>query len=242
MANLEYPAINATSLPGQMEQVRRYLYQFAERLSWIVSTLEKNGTSSGIRVEQMNAGSVEVKEVSTFEELKSLIISSADIIQSVASETKRIFDGNGFYVARSDFGDYQEKRRTLLDADSENGVTLLMTEEQRVEVDSQGEEWKYRGCIRLGKITLPADEGEVYGVSVGQVVEHNGTRSYTTSARYKSDGVDFFDDQGRRIAYVATDALGESKLFIEDVEIRGTLTFGGYVVDSNDGIAFVWKE
>lgn len=243
MTNLEFPSINAATLPGQMEQVRRYLYQFAERLSWALATLESEERRGGIRVTKTNAsGGTEEENVSTFEDLKSLIISSADIVQSFASAAKRIYDGRGDYVAQSDFGTYKEERKTLLDVDEETGVTLLMTEVQRIEVDETGEEHSYRGCIRLGKVTMPGEDGEVYGVSVGQVEEHNGTKTYTTSARYKSNGIDFYDEMNRRVAGIETNAVGESRFFIEDAEIYGSLILGEYITDLEDGVAFVWKE
>lgn len=242
MSKLEFPQINASNLPGQVEQIRRYLYRFVEQLSWALDNIEKAENSGGITVVRQSGSGVVEEKISTFEDLKNLIISSADIVQSFASAAKRIYDGRGDYVAQSDFGTYKEERKTLLDVDEETGVTLLMTEVQRIEVDDNGEEHAYRGCIRLGKVTMPGEDGEVYGVSVGQVEEHNGTKTYTTSARYKSNGIDFYDEKNRRVAYIETNAVGESRFFIEDAEITGSLTVGRYIVDPEDGLAFIWKE
>lgn len=240
MFNIQLPNISAPTETEQISQIRSYLYQFAEQLKWALNTLEKSG-GGGITAEVVTAsGGKETVKVETFNELKALIISSADIVTQYAAAAKNIYDGSGAYVAQSDFGTYKEERSAILTMDTVTGATLLMTKDAEIEDESTR---SYKGCIKIGDVTVAKDKDTVYGVAVGQVTEVDGIKAFTTSARFTSSSLEFYDGYENRVAYILTDSLGDSKFFIKDAEITSTLTIGHYVIDaSGGGLAFTWKE
>lgn len=251
--DIQLPQINAQTDSGKLEQIRSYLYQFTEQLKWALNTFESAENSGGIVVtNSTGTGVAEVKRVSTFNELKALIISSADFVESMATEIKQIYDGSGTYVAKSDFGIYKEERSALLETDTETGVTLVMTKEATIDEDSDGDgdyTRIYEGCIKIGDVTMPDDGETKYGISVGQLtVKENKTddevtynKTFKSSARFTSTGIQFFDKDEDEVAYIET--IGEtSRFYIHHAEILSSLKIGGYLIDAEEdgGIAFSW--
>lgn len=250
--DIRFPNINAPTSEGRLEQIRSYLYQFVEQLNWALSSFEEAANNGGIVVTTSNAsGAAVVKKVSSFNELKDLIVSSADFVESMATEIKRIYDGQGSYVAVSDFGTYKEERSALLETDTETGVTLLMTKEATIDEDNDGDADHtriYEGCIKIGDVTIPSDEETKYGISIGQLTVKKETtndevtydKTFKSSARFTSSTLDFFDEMERRIAYIdRTDGIG--KFYIQNAEITNSLIIGNYYIDAGGGgLAFTW--
>ena len=265
--DIRLPNINAPTNEGRLEQIRSYLYQFAEQLNWALTSFEEAANNGGIVVTTSNSngtGASVVKKVSSFNELKDLIVSSADFVEAMATEIKRIYDGQGSYVAVSDFGTYKEERSALLETDTETGVTLLMTKEATIDEDNDGDADHtriYEGCIEIGDVTIDDDyhqDGETkYGISIGQLTIKKETtndkvtynKSFKSSARFTSTTLDFFDEWGKRIAYIDRRSSGEEfngsalggKFYIQNAEITNALIIGNYYIDAGGGgLAFTW--
>lgn len=244
--DFQLPNISAPTTEGQVAQIRGYLFQFVEKMKWALETLESSAANNGIILETGGpSGASEQKKISTFNELRDLIISNAEIVSAYAGAIKNLYDDSGYYVAKSDFGTYTEKRRAILDVDEETGVTLLMEKDEEIDEENDGEADQtrtYRGCLKIGNVSV-AEEGETkYGVSVGQITKVNGTYKFKSSARFTSTSLDFYDINENRIAYIETDENGESNFFIEDAKITETLTIGDYVIKKSEGgLAFIWK-
>ena len=232
--NITLPKITASTPKEQMREMQSYIYQLAEQLNWALGTLESSGggkVSNDVKIE--TSEEMTDKEVeNTFNSIKSLIIKSADIVQ--AYEETIMKDFNGTYFADSDFGTYLEKTNMSIEANSK-GVTDVFTNVQTIEgkVDGIENETKetnayiQRGLLgyhkRLGK--------DVYGVAVGQT-EDNVYKKY---AWFISEGLCLFDENGNEVAYIS-----QHKLYITDAVFLGTVQFGGYKVDTTDGLAFTW--
>ena len=233
--NITLPKITATNPTDQMRQMQSYIYQLAEQLNWALGTLETstggNGVSPDIKIE--NSDGLSEKEVeNTFNSIKSLIIKSADIVK--AYEETIFEDFNGKYFADSDFGTYLKETNRSITETSE-GVQEVYTKTETIEgkVDGIENETKetnayiHRGYLgyhkRLGK--------DVYGVAVGQT-EDGAYRNYDW---FISDGLCLFDENGNEVAYI-----NQHKLYITDAVFLGTVQFGGYKMDTSDGIAFTW--
>lgn len=242
---LQLPNINAPTTEGQVTQLRGYLYQFVEKMKWALDNIESSA-SGGIAVEASDSsGAATTKKVTTFNELRDLIISNTEIVSAYAGSVKNLFDDKGYYVAQSDFGTYKEERKAILDV-SLDGATLLMEKDAAIDEDSDGEYDQtrlYKGCLKIGDVTTKTDGETKYGVSVGQVTVVGGEYIFTSSARFTSTSLDFYDANENRIAYIETDETdGDSKFFIEDAQITSTLTIGSYVIkESQEGLAFIWK-
>lgn len=111
------PNINAPTEGAKLEQIRGYLYQISEQLNWALNTMETNTEAKILEVSKQSSSSKSPEEVeSNFNELKSLIIKSADIIEAYYDEIETLIKQEGYFLARSEFGDYEEKTTASLTA------------------------------------------------------------------------------------------------------------------------------
>lgn len=91
------------------------------------------------------------------------------------------------------------------------------------------------GTIKTGELYSDAMGFPVYGLEIGQVNTVNGVETFNKYARFVSNRLSFYDEQGYEVAYVS-----DSKLYITEAEVKGNLKIGGYLIDTSNGIAFKW--
>ena len=234
--NINLPKMTATNPTEQVQQLQSYIFQMVEQLNWALSTIEaSNGTTTAspdIKIER--SGEISEKEaVDTFNSIKALIIKSADIVQ--AYEETIMTNFNGTYFADSDFGTYLKQTSKSLEENSE-GVRENYTHVQTIssKVDNLEDETKttnayiHRGFLDYDKTTGDA----IYGIAVGETNEDGAYRRY---AWFTADKLSFFDANDDEVAYIS-----QNKLYITDAAFLGTVQFGGYKVDTSDGLAFTW--
>ena len=113
--DIRLPNITGKTGAEQLSQIKSYLYQFASQLQWALSTVE-TGSSANVAVQ--NSGSVTKKEdpVSNFNQLKGLIIKSADIVNAYYEKIDSLLKLSGDYTASSDFGIFKEETQNHLSA------------------------------------------------------------------------------------------------------------------------------
>ena len=75
----------------------------------------------------------------------------------------------------------------------------------------------------------------VYGLEIGQKSTANGMEVFNKFARFTSGKLSFYDANDVEVAYIS-----DYRLYINDAQINGTLTLGGYRVDTSDGLIFRW--
>lgn len=239
--NITIPNISSTTDRGKLEQIRSYLYQLAEQLNWALNTLESN---SGV-VRQSNQSSskgakgteAEAESQASFNDVKSLIISSAEIINAYYDKINKKL--SGMYVAQSDFGTYVEhtsQEITKTSTEVDNIFTSLqeiigsvdILEHNLIEVNAR---------IRSGLLDYDANGVPIYGLEIGQKNEIDGEEVFNKYARFTSDRLSFYDQNDAEVAYIS-----DYKLYITHVQIRGSLQEGGYkdFVDSAGGIVTKW--
>ena len=63
----------------------------------------------------------------------------------------------------------------------------------------------------------------IYGLEIGQRTEENGAETFNKYARFTANKLAFFDQNGNEVAYIS-----DRKLYITDVEIKGTFREGGF--------------
>lgn len=239
--DIRLPNINAPTADGQMSQMKSYLHQLVQQLNWALNTVDeaaKGNTSSVVMSKQSESASPE-EAANTFNSIKALIIKSADIVK--AYEETIFTDFNGRYFAESDFGTFIETTNRKVEENSK-GVTEVYTNVQSItntdgtgSLDKVSEEvsstnaYIKRGLLgdhpRLGK--------EVYGIAVGQTDEG----VYKRYAWFTAYGLSLFDENDNEVAYIS-----QNRLYITDAVFLGTVQFGGYRVDTTDGLAFTWME
>lgn len=228
-------------------QLRSYLYQLIPQLQW---ALGNAGSSSGGTVTVVNRSSVSPSpSVSssgsakvTFEQLKPLIIASAEIVNAYYDEINKRLEGT--YVAESDFGIFKSETSQTLTATSEavrqnfsNTAAiiseLLESNEDLVErldgaaedIDGIAAEIRASSAHIVSGVLEYKNGFPVYGVEIGQTNEENGEKVFSKFARFTADRLSFYDRNGFEVAYIS-----DYRLYITDIEVTGSLA-AGYFVD-----------
>lgn len=233
--DIKFPNITATSYRGQLEQIRSYLYQLADQLKWALNSIESGGTKvlqQGSKTKSEKVTDADAQ--ATFSDVKSLIISSADIVDAYYEVVKDRLAGE--YVARSDFGAYSERTTQDITKDSK-AIENVFTNIQKITTDIENLQYKLvevNAHIRSG--LLYYDGGvPIYGLEIGQKNTVDGEEVFNKYARFTSDRLSFYDQNDTEVAYIS-----DYKLYITNAQITGTLTLGRYELDTSDGLAFKW--
>ena len=235
--NITIPNISSTTDRGKLEQIRSYLYQLAEQLNWALNTLE---ISSGA-VKQSGQSSkktekeTEAQAQASFNYTKSLIISSADIINAYYDELNEKFSGQ--YVAQSDFGTYVEQtsQEVTKNATETENVFVSLQEIIGSVAEIKNTIIQANAYIKSGRLYYDDNGVPIYGLEIGQRNEIDGVEVFNKYARFTSDKLAFYDKNDTEVAYIS-----DYKLYITNAHISGTLTLGRYTIDTSNGLAFKW--
>lgn len=233
--DIRLPNINASTDRGQLEQIRSYLYQFAEQMQWALNNIEHKTSEIASVDEGHSSGSVQNAEdgVSNFAQVKALIIKSADIVNAFYEQMQTQLDSS--YVAVSDFGTYKEENTAVITATAE-GITQNYRSELGIAVDGiQQQLDETSAYIRTGKLDEDGDGNPIYGLEIGQTSSVDGQETFNKYARFTSNKLSFYDGDVE-VAYIS-----DYKLYITNVQITDTLILGGYkLMFSSNGIYFKW--
>ena len=234
--NFRYPNITAGSPAEQIQQLKGFLYNLVEQLN-----LQEGGSSSpslagtSLAREGGKAGIVvpAATPMSTFNQVKDLIIKSADIINAYDAEINRRLEGK--YVAESDFGTYKAETSQTI---KENSVSIERAFSDLQEISGELEQiiatnaYVRQGLLfTVGEETLEAELGQtipegtgIYGVEVGQTTQVDGIEVFNKFARFTAYGMTLYDNNGNLSAYIT-----DRRLYIPDAVIKNSLTRGGFM-------------
>lgn len=238
MINIRLPNINATTEKGQLEQIRSYLYQFAEQLNWALENIDTKADSVTQQIEAAGKKDAVEEAHATFSEVKSLIIKSADIVNSYYEEINRRLEG--VYVAESDFGTYKEETSVAINANSTN-IDLLFdnTQSLRTESDSTTIIGSDAWC-KIGLLSYEENGYPIYGMEIGQANSLNGGQELKKYAQYRSDGVYLYDQNGIEVATISDYTLRITNAEINNLVVTTEVKVGGYIISTDNGLAFKW--
>lgn len=238
--DLRLPNITATTTGERMTQMQSYMYQLVMKLNWALNNLESGVESATAYLQQGNGSGGDMtneKAQSTFNAIKSLIIKSADIVMAYEDHFNQRFSGE--YVAKSDFGDFTEMKLQELDISPE-AIRQCFTDVQTITtqmipgIDSMVRD--VTANIKTGLLEYDDDGYAIYGIEVGErKTDENGNEVFNKFARFTSDRLSFYDQNGNEVSYISDD-----KLYITNAHITGNLNLGGYILESSNGIAFKW--
>jgi hypothetical protein len=240
---LRLPNLNAQTEGELLSQIRSYLYQFVPQLQWALSSLESSSTgavaqTSGATPTQRTiaprVSSAQDSEA-TFNAIKSLIIKSADIVNAYYEEINSRLDGA--YVAESDFGTYTEQTAQQI-TETSTRIDRVFSDIDTIESDIEGIGGyisNTQAHVTIGKLYEGDDGIDVFGIEIGQINEVNGEEKFNKYARFTSDRLSFYDKNNTEVAYIS-----DYKLNITNAEITDTLTLGGYVIETSNGLALKW--
>lgn len=239
--DIRFPNINDPTDRGQLAQIKSYLYQLAEQLQYVVNNLGTSVSSTYVVNQTPISVAPEapknIDEQATFNAIKSLIIKSADIVDSYYDEFSKRLEGE--YVATSDFGEYREDTSHTITENS-TSIENLFENVQEILTDIENIEYtliEVNAHIRSG--LLYHDDGgvPVYGLEIGQKNIIDGEEVFNKYARFTSDRLSFYDQNDTEVAYIS-----DKKLYIAKVEILYSLKTGGLkdIVLSNGDVVTKW--
>lgn len=176
---VQLPNITGQSEREQLSQIKSYLFQFVSELQHAMDNVERKLDAVQVPSNQKiepTAASEETNAQNDFNEVKALIIKSADIVNSYYQ--KIIHKLNGEYFADSDFGTFVSKTTAnILASDS-----LLQTTVKKVETINTDVE-----DIRSSQTTISQTANSAK-IDVEKIIENGATKVKT------SMGYEFSDD------------------------------------------------
>lgn len=258
MADFRHPNINAPTTEGQLNQLKTYLYQLTNQLNYAVKSVESEGKENRYKVtiqgESNGTGelSADDKARSTFNDVKGLIIKSADIVNAYYDVISKKLEGEYTALSRTDEGyDAFVQSTTQWREESSKNNTDYFESVQKIsqylghELDENGKpvipDGERLSEIRTDKFYIKtgwiytADDGhEVGGIELGQISD-DGTDQDAAFAHFTTEELVFFDGSKNKLGKF-------SKGFLEIYEARigGNVILTDYIMDNSYGLAFLW--
>lgn len=185
---ISQPPILQGSEAQQIIQLRRYLFQISRELNRAVGSLDvQNETTrrvlSGAADAERNA-----QIQSGLSGLKSLILQSADLVQSAVDRLEAELHSS--YVAVSEYGTYQEEiqqKITAMDGQIEQAITdVVALEDETHAVSRQFDAYRIEteGYIRQGIIGYE-DAVPIIGIAIGQDITVTGETEEVDGVTYE---------------------------------------------------------
>lgn len=231
--DLRYPMITGASEKEQMAQLKSYLHQLVEQLNYSLNNIDK------VQVQYVNAPvkaessskSEDKGTQATFDDIKHLIIKSADIVNAYYEVINQRLEGE--YVAQSDFGTFSEKTSQDIYTTSTE-VERFFTNIQEISNDIENINFtlaEVNTRIKLGLLYNDEDGVPVYGIEIGQINTIDGAEVFHKYARFMAGRLSFYDHNDSEVAYIS-----DYKLHITNAEVTGTLKLGAFLIDTRKGI------
>ena len=231
--DLRLPNINGATEKEQLVQLKSYIYQLVEQLNWALMNIETTVPKASSAQSAAASSSDSGDPAATFNDVKALIIKSADIVNAYYDEINRRLEG--VYVAESDFGVFSEKTTSTIQENSTN-IETLFTNVQKLDSSVSGiiDVFAYinTGILYYGDNGVP-----VYGLEIGQRTKIDGAETFNKYARFTSDRLSFYDRNDNEVAYIS-----DKKLYINHVEVVESFTIGKFVdrVQSDGSVVTKW--
>lgn len=239
--DIKYPNINAPTEAGKFEQVRGYLFQLVDQLNFALNAMGGSSSSSIARQgsKASSTSKSEAEAQATFNSIKALIIKSADIVNAYYDQINSRLEG--YYLAKSDFGEYIQSTTMDINGTS-TSITQMFTNLQAIITEIDNLEHSLidvNAYIRSGELYTNDAGVPVYGLEIGQTNVIDGQKVFDKFARFTSDRLSFYDQNGTEVAYIS-----DRKLYIRSIEVLEVFKMGGIksIVLSNGDIVEKWVK
>ena len=210
--NIRFPNIQGDT-KEQLEGIKSYLYQLTQELNF---GLTQMGTGQA----PSQPGAEKEAPAAVFNDVKALIIKSADIVNAYYEEISKRLEG--VYVAQSDFGTFSQETAGQLTA-TDQKIEQNYENVQKLLADMQQSIIDVTAYINTGLLYYDAAGAPVYGMEVGQRTEKDGQAVFHKYARFTADKLAFYDQTGAEAAYIS-----DRKLRIPNALVENTFTRGGF--------------
>ena len=222
---IRYPNIIGKSDSQKLAQMSSYLHQLADELNY---QLDKTGNlMSGYASTANDIEKAVTKKndpVSNFNDIKALIIKSADIVDAYYTEINKKLEGQ--YVAESDFGTFKQETEAQLTANSER-IEIVFTNQESISTDLEsvkGFNRDIKAYIQFGE--LYGENGETfYGLELGQTTEVDGGKVFSKFVRLTADKLSFYDENGTEVAYASGQRFVSPSMEAKELYIGGFKVF-----------------
>lgn len=232
----------------QFKQLYSYLFRLSENLNVALNNLDSmtaNPTvaqqTTGAALAPSASGTNDTAQSNAYSELRSLIVNTANIINSEMDLIETNMKSN--YVSQSDWGTYTKSIEKTV-SETATTATAAYAYAETVNTTFGNYKTETEGYIRSGFITTD-DDKPILGIAIGQnlqatQVEIDG-RVYEqinenqNCAFYTADKVSF------RMNGVEVASISNKALEIQDAYITGSIEMGGnWTVSSNNGYTIKW--
>jgi hypothetical protein len=230
MIDIRLPNITAPTSEGKLQQMQGYLQQLVEQLNWALNAVDNAVTSAEQKAVTAASAASDNNAVAQFNDIKGLIIKSADIVNAYYDTITQRLDG--VYVAESDFGTFVENTNQTINTNSQY-VENKFTYQAQVIAGVNSRVENVESNIKTGLLYTDKEGKPVYGLEIGQ---KNGD-GFDAFARLAANKLSFYDDNGTEVAYISN-----SKLFINDLEAVVSMTMGKFtdIVQTDGSIVTKW--
>ena len=225
---IRYPNITGTTDTQKLDQMKSYLYQIVDELNFqldkAVTTTSSVASSYPSSTNEAARPQKKTDPMSTFNDIKAIIIKSADIVNAYYDRINARLEG--VYVAESDFGTYAEQTSQDIKANSKL-IEQFYTDLQQIITDVDNavhSQIEVSAHINSGLLYYADDGTPVYGLEIGQRTEVNGEEVFDKFARFTAEKLSFYDQNGNEVAYIS-----DRKLYITHIEVTGSYAQGGFV-------------
>lgn len=237
----------------QLRQVYSYLFRLSENLNVALANVNEETYSSAtqlntaLKVSRSGGGAVSSGE--TYNELRALIVNTAEIIRS-EMDVLQLEMNSQYESISSDWGTFQENIDTTIEAtageviQSFNYDSKIETLEEKAAGFSEYH-INTEGYIRSGFIEYDESGVPILGIAIGQGLtsvkvtidgeEYEQFEPSQSCAFYTAEKVSF-RIHGQEVAYVSN-----SKLYIGNVEITGSIVLDGkWLITTTNGLQIKW--
>lgn len=222
----------------QLAEMGRYLHTLVDQLNLVLMDLTTASESIDQKASQALTKAAETADpASNWNQVKSLIIKSADIVEVYQEKISTALAGE--YVASSDFGTFVEKTNADLEANS-TGIDQIYNDLQQITGEFKSLSYaiiEVNAHINSGLLYYNDDGVPVYGLEIGQRTEIDGVETFNKFARFTADKLSFYDPNGTEVAYIS-----DQRLHIAHADIQSSMTMGGFrdIVQSDGSVVTRW--
>lgn len=215
----------------KIAQLTRYIYRLTEQLNFSMNTIEGAVHATGVTGSATSAPSVtqseEEKLEGAYASIKSMIIKSADVIESLTEKVS--VELGGSYLAKSEFGTYKEETKATLEANS-TGITQLYSYTSNLQSDYADYDVENKSYIKTGLLYYDGSQ-PVYGVGVGLLnatTDADGHRlidRQRLATTFTAGRISFWGND-KELAYITPQKIyfPDGTLEAHDANITGNIT------------------
>lgn len=222
------PKITAGTDSEKIAQLTRYIYQLTEQLNFSLNTVEAAaGASTGQSVAPAASKGEEEKLGEAYTSIKSMIIKSADFIESLTEKVN--VELNGSYLSKSDFGEYLETTKVQIRGESV-GFSELYSYTSNLRSDYGEYEVENKSYIKTGLLYQDGTQ-PVFGVGIGLLhasTDADGKRVIdrgNLATTFTADKISFWGSE-RELAYITPTQVyfPSGTLTAHEATITGSVT------------------